>query len=123
MINGYRLPLWAYIVLLVIVTEASYFIGVIPAEGSFGDLTTNQWLGALLPLGLVFGVTAAVRPADPAVVARVVSKDDTTGTPTVVAGEAARYETGSTVSKSLTLSQLVDPHATRSVSPNEGQGS
>lgn len=36
---------------------AAYFIGVIPAEGGFGDLHTIQWLGAIPVVLAVYGVT------------------------------------------------------------------
>jgi len=35
----------------------SYFIGVIPAEGGFGDLTTVQWLSVVPVVLAVYGVT------------------------------------------------------------------
>lgn len=35
---------------------AAYFIGVIPAEGGFGDLTTIQWLGAVPVVLAVYGI-------------------------------------------------------------------
>lgn len=108
-----RLPLWGFVTLLLAVTLATYFLPLLATEGGFQHLSQAQYVGAIIPVGLVFGITAATRPADPTVVARVTSQDETTGVPTVVAGEAARYETDSTLGKNLTLSQLVDPHATR----------
>ena len=35
----------------------AYFIGVIPAEGGFGDLSTVQWLGAVPIVLAVYGIT------------------------------------------------------------------
>lgn len=48
-----------------IVTAAAYFIGVIPADGGFGDVTTVQWLGLVVAEGAAFGITARAtfRPA------------------------------------------------------------
>lgn len=43
-----------------LVTAAAYLIGVIPAEGGFGDVGTVQWLGLVVALGAGFGVTYAV---------------------------------------------------------------
>ncbi len=43
-----------------IVTVAAYLVGVIPAEGGFGDVSTVQWLGAVVALAGSFGVTYAV---------------------------------------------------------------
>jgi len=34
----------------------AYFIGVIPAEGGFGDLSTVQWLGAVPVVLAVYGI-------------------------------------------------------------------
>lgn len=39
-----------------IVSLAAYLMGVIPAEGSFGDVSTVQWLGALVALGASYGI-------------------------------------------------------------------
>lgn len=38
----------------------AYLVGVIPAEGGFGDLTTVQWLGAILFVGGAYGITYAI---------------------------------------------------------------
>lgn len=38
----------------------AYFVGVIPAEGGFGDLTTIQWLAAVPVVLAVYGVTWSV---------------------------------------------------------------
>jgi len=43
-----------------VVAAAAYFAGVVPAEGGFGDLSTAQWLGAVVTLGAVYGVTYTV---------------------------------------------------------------
>ena len=39
---------------------AAYFIGVLPAEGGFGDLTTVQYLGVIPVVLAVYGITWAV---------------------------------------------------------------
>ena len=39
---------------------ASYFIAVLGAEGSFGDLSTSQWLAVIPVIAAVYGVTWAV---------------------------------------------------------------
>lgn len=36
---------------------ATYFIGVVPAEGGFDDLTTGQWLGVIPVTLVVYGIT------------------------------------------------------------------
>ena len=38
----------------------AYLIGVIPAEGGFGDVSTVQWLGLVIAVLGVYGVTWAV---------------------------------------------------------------
>lgn len=38
----------------------AYFAGIIPETGGFTDLTTVQWLGAILVLGGAYGITYAV---------------------------------------------------------------
>jgi len=43
-----------------VVALAAYLAGVVPAEGGFGDLSTAQWLGAVVTLGAVYGVTYTV---------------------------------------------------------------
>jgi len=49
-----------------VVTLAAYLVGVIPAEGGFGDVTTVQWLGAIVFLGGAYGITYSVsnRPSE-----------------------------------------------------------
>jgi len=42
------------------VSLAGYLAGVIPAAGGFGDVTTVQWLGAVVVLGATFGVVYRV---------------------------------------------------------------
>ena len=49
-----------------VVSLAAYLIGVIPAEGGFGDVSTVQWLGALVALGAAYGIVAAVPNKTPA---------------------------------------------------------
>lgn len=43
-----------------IVALAGYLTGVIPAEGGLGDVTTLQWLGAVVFLGGAYGITYRV---------------------------------------------------------------
>lgn len=43
-----------------VVTLAAYLVGVIPAEGGFGDVSVVQWLGALVFLGSAYGITYRV---------------------------------------------------------------
>ncbi|TDE02823.1 hypothetical protein [Jiangella asiatica] len=97
------LPKWLYIALFVAVILASYFVGVVPAEGGFDDLTTVQWLGAVIALGVGLGVSAATRPADPSVLARV------DGAGNFRAGEAAAAPTGAVVANEVTVERLVEP--------------
>ena len=47
-----------------VVTLAAYLAGVIPAEGGFADVSTVQWLGAVVALGASFGVTYRVPNRD-----------------------------------------------------------
>jgi hypothetical protein len=47
-----------------IVTLAAYLVGVIPAEGGLGDVTTVQWLGAIVFLGGAYGLTYRVSNAE-----------------------------------------------------------
>lgn len=49
---------YALAVASMVVTGAAYFIGVIPADGGFGDVTTVQWLGLVVAEGASFGITA-----------------------------------------------------------------
>lgn len=100
-----RFPLWVRALLLVLIGAATWLVGILPADGDLSDVTFVQWLGLVIFLGALFGIGVTPQ-TDPAVVARVYGDQ-------VRAGEAARYETGSEVSKGLTLRQLVDPHATR----------
>lgn len=48
-----------------LVVAAGYLVGVIPAEGGFGDLSTVQWLGLVVFMGGAYGITYAV-PNKPA---------------------------------------------------------
>lgn len=47
------------------VTSAAYLVGVIPAEGGFGDVTVVQWLGLVVFLGASFGITQSAQNAVP----------------------------------------------------------
>lgn len=40
------------------VALAAYLAGVLPADGGLGDVTTVQWLGAVVFLGSAYGITA-----------------------------------------------------------------
>jgi len=40
-----------------VVALAAYLAGVIPAEGGVSDVSQVQWLGAIVTLGAVYGVT------------------------------------------------------------------
>lgn len=48
-----------------LVALAAYLVGVIPAEGGFGDVSTVQWLGAVVFLGSAYGITYGVSNAKP----------------------------------------------------------
>lgn len=43
-----------------VVCAAAYLVGVIPATGGLGDVTTVQWLGLVVFMGAAYGVTFAV---------------------------------------------------------------
>lgn len=43
-----------------IVCLAAYLVGVVPAQGGLGDVTTVQWLGAIVFLGGAYGITYRV---------------------------------------------------------------
>lgn len=47
------------------VVAASYLMGVIPAEGGFGDVTTVEWLGLVVFMGGAFGIAQSARNATP----------------------------------------------------------
>lgn len=40
-----------------VVALAAYLVGVVPATGGLGDVTTVQWLGAVVFLGGAYGIT------------------------------------------------------------------
>lgn len=40
------------------VTLAAYLVGVLPADGGLGDVSTVQWLGAIVFLGSAYGITS-----------------------------------------------------------------
>lgn len=50
----------------VAVTGAAYLIGVLPADGGFGDVTTVQWLGLIVFEGAAFGITQRAQNTTPA---------------------------------------------------------
>lgn len=39
---------------------AAYLVGVVPAEGGFGDVSVVQWLGAIVFVGGAYGLTYRV---------------------------------------------------------------
>lgn len=41
-----------------VVSLAAYLVGVVPAEGGLGDVSTVQWLGAVVFLGAAYGITS-----------------------------------------------------------------
>jgi hypothetical protein len=47
-----------------VVALAAYLVGVIPAEGGFADVTTVQWLGAVVFVAAGFGITYQVPNRD-----------------------------------------------------------
>lgn len=49
----------------VVVTGAAYLVGVLPADGGLGDVTTVQWLGLIVFEGAAFGITQTARNANP----------------------------------------------------------
>lgn len=40
-----------------IVCAAAYLVGVVPAEGGFGDVSVVQWLGLVVFMGGAYGLT------------------------------------------------------------------
>jgi hypothetical protein len=42
-----------------VVSLAAYLVGVVPAEGGLGDVSTVQWLGAIVFLGAAYGITTS----------------------------------------------------------------
>lgn len=46
-----------------IVALAAYLVGVVPAEGGLDDVSTVQWLGAVVFLGGAYGITYGVSNA------------------------------------------------------------
>ena len=47
-----------------IVCAAAYLVGVVPAEGGLGDVSTVQWLGLIVFAGGAYGITYRVPNAD-----------------------------------------------------------
>ena len=47
-------------VMSAVVVAAAYLVGVIPAEGGFGDVSTVQWLGLIVFMGGAYGLTYRV---------------------------------------------------------------
>ena len=47
-----------------VVALAAYLVGVVPAQGGLGDVTTAQWLGAVVFLGGAYGITYGVSNQD-----------------------------------------------------------
>lgn len=48
-----------------LVTAAAYLMGVLADDATFGDVTFVQWLGAVVAIGTVFGVTQSAQAATP----------------------------------------------------------
>ena len=48
------------------VVAAAYLVGVIPAEGGFGDVSTVQWVGLVVFVGGAYGITYRVPNRDTA---------------------------------------------------------
>jgi hypothetical protein len=48
-----------------LVTAAAYLMGVLADDATFGDVTFVQWLGAVVAVGTVFGVTQSAQAAAP----------------------------------------------------------
>lgn len=46
-----------------VVALAAYLVGVVPASGGLADVTTVQWLGAVVFLGGAYGITYGVSNA------------------------------------------------------------
>jgi hypothetical protein len=82
-----------------LIALAAYLVGVIPAEGGFADVTTTQWLGAVVALGAAFGFTAVTPKGNE------LARLDADGT--VRAGPAAAHTTGATVGAGTTVDELV----------------
>lgn len=40
------------------VALAAYLVGVLPADGGLGDVSTAQWLGAVVFIGSAYGITS-----------------------------------------------------------------
>ena len=83
-----------------LVTLAAYLVGVIPAEGSFADVSIQQWLGAVVFVGAAYGFTAGTPNHTPDVLARIA--DDGS----VLAGEAAKRPTGNVVPPDIEVGDL-----------------
>jgi hypothetical protein len=49
-----------------LVAVAAYLVGVIPAAGGFGDVSTVQWLGLVVFLGGGYGIVYAAPKNKPA---------------------------------------------------------
>ena len=85
-------------VLTVVVTLAAYLFGVVPAEGGLSDVSTQQWLGAIVFVGAAFGLNKVSRDHDPTVVAT----QEAPGEP-IIAGPASRITTGVELAPTLTV--------------------
>lgn len=55
-----RLAPYAKALASMVVCAAAYLVGVLPAEGSLGDVSTAQWLGLIVFTGSAFGITYGV---------------------------------------------------------------
>ena len=90
---------YAKAVVSAVVTLAAYLVGVIPAEGSFGDVSLVQWLGGVVFLGASYGLTAATYNRQPDVLVRLRAGQ-------LIAGDGAPQPTGQTLSPLTTLGDV-----------------
>jgi hypothetical protein len=83
-----------------IVAVATYLYGVMPAEGGLGDVTTLQWLGAIVFVGGAFGITAGIRNRQPEVLVRLNKQGH------LIAGDGADKPTGERLSPYTVLHEI-----------------
>jgi hypothetical protein len=58
-----NLPKVAKAVTGAVVTCAAYLVGVVPAEGGFGDVSLQQWIAGIVFVGGAYGLVYTVPPA------------------------------------------------------------
>lgn len=49
-----------------LVVACAYLVGVVPADGGLGDVSTAQWLGLIVFMGGAYGITYVVPNRPPA---------------------------------------------------------